>query len=234
MKPTLRWILFLSSLLVCFPMGCRPELHAQNAPTAILADIGNAAPERQVTIPADLPGTPQRLASRSNPTDLASLQNDLTSSSYLNKSNLRKYKMARLAANREEKATPPVPELNEKATVVLGQGQFSAVTLNDCLSELSDQEDLEHAGISGPAEQAFKIFPNPGRAYVQVRILRQLNAPFQVLVMSDNGTCMQELRCSQGNAGDDWFVNTEDLIAGVYFLRVKSGTSTMIRKVYIL
>lgn len=272
MKPTLRWILFVSGLSVCFPIGGQPELHAQNAPTATLAAIGNAAPERQVTIQADLPGTPQRIASWTNQTDLASLKNVLTPPSLLNKSNLRKYKIApfnnhknqgpsaisalteimpvtanpefsmtglqmasdALAVNRDEKATLPVTETNEEAAMASRIGQFSVVTLNDCKSELSEQEELENSGLPKPAEQSFKIFPNPVREYVLVRILRQLNAPFQVLVMAENGACMQELRCSQGNAGDQWFVNTEDLHAGVYFLRVNSGTSTLVKRVYIL
>ena len=270
MKPTLRWILFVSGLSVCFPTGGRLDLLAQNAPNATLANNNNAVPERQVTIPADLPGTPPRVVRWINPTDLASLQNVLTSASLLNNSNPRKYEISpfnnpmtqgpsavlasteivpvmtvfsqtgsgiasdALAVRLEDKATPPVPEANENAPLASGNSQFSAVTLNDGITELSDQEDLENAGISGPFEQAFKIFPNPAREYVLVRIIKQLNAPFQVLVMSDNGTCMQELRCSQGKAGDEWFVNTEDLLPGVYFFRINNGTSVLVRKVFIL
>lgn len=75
-----------------------------------------------------------------------------------------------------------------------------------------------------------KLFPNPSKGYINLKINNEIDAPLLIHVYNTSGEMYQTMEINKDNSFLEYSVSVADLPSGLYFVEIKLGEIRAIKK----
>jgi hypothetical protein len=113
--------------------------------------------------------------------------------------------------------TDSIPGVGEVIVVFneIGVNKFDTIHFRGITSKLSGINEIKGMG------NEFKLYPNPGHSLINLLYKEE---PKKMEIYSVLGEKVKDIPCSEFVKQNEISINTEDLINGVYYLKINSST----------